>query len=111
MNSYQIEYFDNQDNLLTFFVEITDYSPGYPAKTWALPEDCYEGCPEEIEFTVTSVTMTDENGLVLDVTKDIDTNEYVDFLEEQLLGMMREDADDYDGPEDDFSQYPDYYDY
>ena len=105
MNNYQIEYFDNQDNLLTFFIEITDYFKGYPAKTWALPEDCYEACPEEIEFTITSVTMTDENGIILDVTKGIDTNEYVDYLEDQLLEMVREDSDDYDGPDPD----PDYY--
>lgn len=106
MNNYQIEYFDNKDNLLTFFVEITDYFPGYPAKTWALPEDCYEACPEEIEFTVTSVMLTYWDGSQIDVTKDIDTDEYVDYLEEKLLETVREEShacDDY--PELDYYDY------
>lgn len=105
MSNYQIEYFDNQDNLLTFFVEITSYVNQPAQGKWADSDwDCYGY--EEIEFTITSVTMTNENGITLDVTKDIDTDEYVDYLEEKLLEMVREDAEeDIDYPE------PDYYDY
>ena len=37
-------------------ITLTDvsYYPGYPAKTNALPEDCYPAEPPEIEFTINS---------------------------------------------------------
>lgn len=106
MNNYQIEYFTENDDLLTFFVEVTYYSAGRPAKTWALPEDCYPEEPEEIEFDVVKITLTDEDGNVTDVTKGVDVSEYSDYIEEKLLEQIREDKDDYDGPEpDDYWNY------
>ena len=109
MNNYQIEYFTENDDLLTFFVEVTHYSAGRPAKIWALPEDCYPEEPEEIEFDVVKITLTDEDGNVTDVTKDIDVSDYSDYLEEKLLEQIREDKEeaDFDSGDDYFSG--DYY--
>ena len=109
MNTFEIEYFDEEDNLLTFYVTVTDYSAGYPAKTWGPWEDCYEGCPEEIDFTVDSVTITavEADGNTVSVDKPVDVSEYYSYIEEKLLEQIREmkDSHECDAPE------PDYYDY
>ena len=107
MNNYQIEYFTENDDLLTFFVEVTHYSAGRPAKIWALPEDCYPEEPEEIEFDVVKITLTDEDGNVTDVTKDIDVSDYSDYLEEKLLETMKGEAEsqDYDYFDDGYDGY------
>lgn len=72
-----------------FTVEITYYSKGYPAKIWALPEDCYEERPEEIEFTVFSVTETDEDGKEIVVDNSV-AEDYLELIEEKLLIEIHE---------------------
>lgn len=108
MNTFEIEYWDKEDNLLTFYVTVTDYvnvSPQGPsaASDW----DCYGY--EEVEFTVDSVTITgvDAEGNTVSVDKPVDVSEYYSYIEDKLLEQIREMQDDcdYDGPE------PDYYDY
>lgn len=82
----------------TFYINLTDYFAGYPAKTWGPPENCYEECPEEIEWEITKIIGCDENGLECYVgTEEIDIEEYSDLIEEKLLEMIREDVytDDY----------------
>lgn len=78
----------NIDNF-EFTVQITDYSKGYPAKTWALPENCYEACPEEVEFTVLSVLGTDEDGNEIVVDNSV-AEGYAHLIEEKLLIEIHE---------------------
>lgn len=88
----------------TFYINLTYYFAGYPAKTWGPPENCYEECPEEIEWEVTCVTQTAEDGSEEEITVDVD--KYSDIIEDKLLEQIRElKEDDFDYPE------PDYYDY
>lgn len=93
-----------------FNCTITYYSAGRPAKTWALPEDCYPEEPEELEFDVDSVFAYNENGDLVEILdkaeKGAIISEYVDRIEDKILEDIREDAeDDFDYPE------PDWYDY
>ena len=92
--------FEIEIDSYTFYVRVVDYFAGYPAKTWGPWEDCYEGCPEEIEWTCTAVEYCDEYGNVVELSADeVKTviSEYSDLIEEKLLEMIREDAynDDY----------------
>lgn len=72
-----------------FTVEITDYSKGYPSKTWGAWEDCYPEEPEEIEFTVLSVLDTDEDGNEIVVDTSI-AEGYASLIEEKLLIEIHE---------------------
>ena len=106
--NFEIEYFDEEDNLLTFYVTVTDYVNVAPQGKWAdSADDCYGY--EEIDFTVDSVTITnvDVDGNTVSVDKPVDISEYYSYIEDKLLEQIRElrDDDDYDGPD------PDYYNY
>lgn len=83
----------NIDNF-EFTVQITDYSKGYPAKTWGAWEDCYPEEPEEIEFTVLSVLDTDEDGNEK-VVDNIVAEDYLELIEEKLLIEIHEMQEDY----------------
>ena len=87
--------FEIEIDSYTFYVRVVDYYAGYPAKTWGPWEDCYEGCPEEIEWICTGVTMRDESNNCIETAVDIE--EYSDLIEEKLLEMIRKDVynDDY----------------
>ena len=102
MNTFEIEI-----DIYTFYVSVTDYSLGYPAKTWGPWEDCYEGCPEEVEWIINKIIGCDENGLEWYVgTEEIDIEYYSDLIEEKLLEQFRElKDDDFDYPEPDFYDY------
>ena len=99
--------FEIEIDSYTFYIKVVDYFAGYPAKTWGPWEDCYEECPEEIEWEITKIIGCDENGLEHCVgTEEIDIEEYSDLIEEKLLEEIRDMRDDdFDCPE------PDYYDY
>ena len=107
MNNFEIEYFDEEDNLLTFYVTVTDYVNVAPQGMWAdSADDCYGY--EEVDFTVDSVTITnvDVDGNTVSVDKPVDVSEYYSYIEDKLLEQIRElKEDDFDYPE------PDYYDY
>ena len=106
MNTFEIEYWDEEDNLLTFYVTVTDYVNVAPQGKWASSDlDCYGY--EEVDFTVDSVTITsvDAEGNTISVDKPVDVSEYYSYIEEKLLEQIRELRDDYDVPE------PDWYDY
>lgn len=95
---FEIEYFDEQDNCLTFYVTVTDYVNVAPQGKWADSDwDCWGY--EEVDFTVDSVTITsvDEDGNTVSVDKPVDITEYHSYIEEKLLEMIREDVynDDY----------------
>ena len=104
---FEIEYFDEQDNCLTFYVTVTDYVNVAPQGKWADSDwDCWGY--EEVDFTVDSVTITsiDVDGNTVSVDKPVDITEYYDYIEDKLLEQIRElKEDDFDYPE------PDYYDY
>ena len=92
--------FEIEIDSYTFYVRVVDYFAGYPAKTWGPWEDCYEECPEEIEWTCTAVEDCDEGGNVVELSaEEVKTviSEYSDLIEEKLLEMIREDVytDDY----------------
>lgn len=76
----------------TFYIEVTHFARGYPAKLWGRPEDCYEGCPDEIEWKVTCVEDCLEDGTVVEVTFDID--EYDELITEKLLALIAEISQD-----------------
>ena len=106
--NFEIEYFDEEDNLLTFYVTVTDYVNVAPQGKWAdSADDCYGY--EEIDFTVDSVTITavDVDGNTVSVDKPVDVSEYLGYIEDKLLEQIRElrDSHEYDAPE------PDWYDY
>ena len=95
----------------TFYISVTDYFPGYAAKTWGPWEDCYEECPEEVIWECTAVEDCDEDGNVVELSagemKAV-ISEYSDLIEEKLLEEirdMRDDSHECDPPE------PDWYDY
>ena len=102
---FEIEYFDEEYNLLTFYVTVTDYVNVAPQGKWADSDwDCYGY--EEVEWEVTCVTQTAEDGSEEEITVDID--KYSDIIEDKLLEQIRElrdDSHECDAPE------PDYYDY
>ena len=104
---FEIEYFDEQDNCLTFYVTVTGYVNVAPQGKWADSDwDCWGY--EDVDFTVDSVTITsiDVDGNTVSVDKPVDVSEYYSYIEDKLLEMIRElKEDDFDYPE------PDYYDY
>lgn len=96
--NFEIEYFDDEHNLLTFYVTVTDYVNVAPQGKWVDSDwDCWGY--EDVDFTVDSVTITsvDEYGNTIPVDKPIDITEYHSYIEEKLLEMIREDVynDDY----------------
>ena len=106
--NFEIEYFDEQDNCLTFYVTVTDYVNVAPQGPWASSDwDCYGY--EEVEFSVDSVTITaiDAEGNTISVDKPVDFSEYYSYIEDKLLEQIRElrDGHECDIPE------PEYYDY
>lgn len=109
MNTFEIEYFDEEDNLLTFYVTVTDYVNVAPQGKWAdSADDCYGY--EEVDFTVDSVTITsvDEDGNTVSVDKPIDVSEYYSYIEDKLLEQIRELKED-ECHECDYPE-PDWYD-
>jgi len=48
-------------NWAVYLVEVTRFEMGYEAVTHRLPEDCYPAEPDEIEFTVISLEVDDED--------------------------------------------------
>ena len=101
--------FEIEIDSYTFYVRVVDYYAGYPAKTWGPWEDCYEECPEEIDWECTAIQACDEDGNVVVLTAEQVKNiisEYSEYIEDKLLEQIRElKEDDFDYPE------PDYYDY
>lgn len=95
-----------------FDCTITHYSAGSPAKTWALPEDCYPEEPEELEFDADSVFVYDENGDLVEILdkgeKEAIISEYVDRIEDKILEDIREEAEEdiyYTEPLDYYDDY------
>lgn len=78
----------------TFYINVTYYSPGYPAKLWGSWENCYEGCPEEVSWECSCVEEELEDGSVIETTVDID--EYSEYIDEKVLEHIREMKDDVD---------------
>ena len=107
--NFEIEYFDEQDNCLTFYVTVTDYVNVAPQGKWSDSDwDCWGY--EDVDFTVDSVTITsvDEDGNTVSVDKPVDVSEYYSYIEDKLLEQIREMKDD--SHECDYPE-PDYYDY
>lgn len=93
---------------------VTNYVNQPAQGKWADSDWDAEGY-EELEFDVDSVFVYNENGDLVEILDKVDKdsiiNEYVDRIESKILEEIREEAEDYmDYHEDDFSQYPDYYD-
>jgi len=111
MNTFEIEYWDEEDNLLTFYVTVTDYVNVAPQGKWADSDwDCYGY--EEVEFSVDSVTITtiDAEGNTISVDKPVDFSEYSDIIEDKLLEQIRElrelrDCHECDNPELEYYDY------
>ena len=87
-----------------FDCTITYYSAGLPAKTWALPEDCYPEEPEELEFDVDYVFVYDSEENLAEIIdkqeKEAIISEYADRIEDKILEEIREEAEeDIDYPE------------
>lgn len=95
-----------------FDCTITHYSASSPAKTWGRVEDCYPEEPEEIEFDVDSVFVYDENGDLVEILdkaeKEAIISDYVDRIEDKILEDIRNEQDEYDGPEPDDYYYDNY---
>ncbi len=53
-----------------FYVEVTRFCGGRPAKTWGPWEDCYPEEPAEIEFDVLAVDVEDEDGEIITLEGD-----------------------------------------
>lgn len=92
--------FEVEIDSYTFYIKVVDYFAGYPAKTWGPPENCYEECPEEIDWICTVIEDCDEDGDVVELSAEevkAVISEYSDLIEEKLLEMIREDVytDDY----------------
>ena len=103
--------FEIEIDSYTFYVRVVDYFAGYPAKTWGPWEDCYEGCPEEIDWICIAIEDCDEDGNVVVLTAEQVKNiisEYSEYIEDKLLEQIREMKDD--SHECDYPE-PDYYDY
>ena len=105
MNTFEIEI-----DSYTFFITVTYYFAGYAAKTYGPPEDCYEGCPEEVEWEVSEVICCDEDGNAVELSveelKDV-VDEYSELIEEKLLEIMKDEAEsqDYDDFDDGYDGY------
>ena len=64
---------------------VESFSPGYPAKLNALPEDCYEGAEDEMEFII-----VDRKGYRADWLMDKMTDDDWDDAREQIFKGMEE---------------------
>lgn len=76
-------------------VEVTDYTPGDPSRTYGAWEDCYPPEPEEIEFEVISGQRFDDD-VAVDLTKEECTQvayDHSELIEEILLRDMRKEQD------------------
>ena len=82
-------------------VEVTDYTPGDPGRTYGAWEDCYPPEPEEIEFEVTSGWRFDDDGGEFELTKEECAqvaSDHCELIEEILLRDMRQEPD-FDEPD------------
>lgn len=98
-----------------FHCVINGYTYQPPMGKWADSDWDAEGY-EELEFDVDSVFVYNDEGDLVEILDKVEKeniiSDYVDRIESKILEEIREEAEDYiDYPEDDFSQYPDYYDY
>lgn len=95
MMEFQIEYFDEEDNLLTFHVEVTHYHVQKPMGKWADSDvDCYGYT--DLEWEVNMVTFQDVDGNATEKAVDIDL--YSDYIDEKLLEKldeMKRDSEEY----------------
>lgn len=76
-------------------VEVTDYTPGDPGRTYGAWEDCYPPEPEEIEFEVISGQRF-EDDVAVDLTKEECqqvASDHCELIEEILLRDMRKEPD------------------
>lgn len=84
---FKIEHFDEEDNLLTFYVEVTRYFVQKPMGKWADSDvDCYGYT--ELEWEVDMVTFQDVDGNT--VVKAVDIDLYSDYIEEKLLEKLKD---------------------
>jgi hypothetical protein len=84
-------------NQYTFHIEVTDYTKGYPAKTWGAPENCYEGTDDELEWSCQFVEEYFEDGevkILLAGQFESIVEEYAELIEEKLLAEIEEMRDD-----------------
>ena len=94
MSDYEITVYDKETGEdLTFYVNVSYYSPFKRGVYNALPENCYPDEPEEVEFDVVKVVRILEDGSEEEVVVDIDP--YSKEIEEKLLDKIREDAEDW----------------
>lgn len=101
MNTFEIEI-----DSYTFYISVTDYVNVPAQGKWVDSDwDCYGY--EEVEWEVTCVTQTAEDGSEEEITVDVD--KYSDIIEDKLLEQIRELKED-ECHECDYPE-PDYYDY
>jgi len=71
---------------------------GYPAYTSGLPEDCYEGEDDELDFLVEDIIFCTEDGseeTLLQFEIDEFMNEHGDAVSEKIWAELRAEADDF----------------